>query len=54
MFGFVFMLILADCRVSGISVVKGSGVLHDHSLDSKFFIWLVRIQTEHKPREVDR
>lgn len=50
----MFGLHTADCRVSGISAVKGFGVLHDHSLDSKFFMWLVRIQTEHKPRDVDR
>lgn len=46
MFGFVFMSHKADCRVSGILVVKDFGVLHDRSLDLEFFMWLVRIQTE--------
>lgn len=46
MFGFVFMSHKADCRVSGILVVKGFGVLRDRSLDLEFFMWLVRIQTE--------
>lgn len=46
MFGFVFMSHKADCRVSGILVVKGFGVLCDRSLDLEFFMWLVRIRTE--------
>lgn len=52
MFGFVFMSHKADCRVSGILVVKDFGVLRDRSLDLEFFMWLVRTQTEqnHKKR----
>lgn len=56
LFGFVFVFHKADCRVSGIWVVKGFGVLHDRSLDLEFFMWLVRIQTvqTHKKRMGNR
>lgn len=51
MFGLVFMSHQADCRVSGILVVKRFGVLRDRSLDLEFFMWLVRIQTEQNHKE---